>query len=550
MVSLGMNMKLLLVLLTAVWLRAADTLDQLVLHVRNYGADRPVTMNDHCGFRYQIGLQQHLDELPAELQPAARAMLTPPTREKSVLSPSGHFRLHYDVSGVHAVPAEDLSQNGVPDYIDSAAVILDHVWQVEIDQLGFQPPPDENGQPVQTYNVYFSSMGYYGLTSFDLDDDISALPGQNYVSYLELHKNYAGSQFYTKGLDGLRVTAAHEFNHAIQIGYNFRWTQTSYGYTYPDLFFLEMTSTWMEDFVYDDINDYVQYVRRLIPDLDRVTLLTTDGNSEYANSLYLHMMDKLYQAGSIVSVWERIREEWAVDALNTVLQSHGSSFGKSYNRYASWLYFTGSRSMPDLYFPEGQLYPEFEPARSIEESGLSLSPWGMIHLLLTREGSSRFHPPLGFVKGTIKSAGGQGMINHIQPGNTMPEPAPASEGQAFVAGPIRPVVVVLTNHSQERMEEISYSLSPAEISPAPNPVTVHSAQDQVVFYNLPPGTKLTILTLAGQRVKTLGKSLQSGDRMAWDLRDYNNNRVASGIYLFLARSENFRSRGKFAVIRR
>ena len=56
-----------------------------------------------------------------------------------------------------------------------------------------------------------------------------------------------------RGLPGLRVTLAHELHHAIQIG--------NYGYWESDQYFYVMTSVWMEDAVYTDVNDYYQYLR-------------------------------------------------------------------------------------------------------------------------------------------------------------------------------------------------------------------------------------------------------------------------------------------------
>ena len=69
-------------------------------------------------------------------------------------------------------------------------------------------------------------------------------------AYCVLDDDYAANQFPgVTGLDALRVTAAHEFFHAVQAAYDF----------FDDLVLIEGTAVWMEDEVYDDINDNYQY---------------------------------------------------------------------------------------------------------------------------------------------------------------------------------------------------------------------------------------------------------------------------------------------------
>ena len=135
------------------------------------------------------------------------------------------------------------------DLITIAKKMIRERHSIPLDKNG---PLDENGNPVTLYNIYFGLLKdgfyeYYGLTV--PIDDIPSIPGINYTSYMEVHKDFAG--FPSEGLSGLKVTAAHEFHHAIQFCYNVR---------NGDKFFWEMTSTWIEDFIYPEINDYYQYL--------------------------------------------------------------------------------------------------------------------------------------------------------------------------------------------------------------------------------------------------------------------------------------------------
>jgi len=76
-------------------------------------------------------------------------------------------------------------------------------------------------------------------------DLISGTQPERYSSNIDINNDFIGSSFFTKGIQALRVTAAHEFHHAIQFGYGWWGSDERYAY--------ELTSTWMEDVVYTDV---------------------------------------------------------------------------------------------------------------------------------------------------------------------------------------------------------------------------------------------------------------------------------------------------------
>jgi hypothetical protein len=309
--------------------------------------------NVKCATKYETQLRFLIGETKSNSFNSINLIsLTSPTRSDSLRTK--HFTLHWDEAGPHAVPLQDISNNGIPDYIDTAAVVLEHVWDIEINQLNYSAPPEQNGQPTSNYHVYFSDMSYYGLTTGS-GIDIPSLPGINWTSYLELENDYQESIFYTQGLDGLRVTAAHEFHHAIQFGYNVRQ---------EDFYFYEMTSTWMEDVLYDDINDYYNYLSTLFFNLGNRSF---DDYSlySYGNCLYVHMLDKKIGPDVVRGIWNQIKSETVVHALSTVLQQspYNWSWVESLAEYGVWLYYTGDRAIPALYFPEGVFYPQINKNR-------------------------------------------------------------------------------------------------------------------------------------------------------------------------------------------
>ena len=304
-----------------------------------------------CATKYDLQIKLQSQNLDKNLQNLLKLIPVKPVRSDSLRTT--HFTLHWDETGTHAVPPEDISGNGIPDYIDSAAVILEHVWDVEINQMNYPPPPQQNGQPVSNYHVYFTDLyRLYGHT-IGSGIDIQSLPGVNWTSYIELDNDYEESYYYSKGLNGLRITAAHEFHHAIEYGYNIR---------YDDYFFYEMTATWMEDVLYTDINDYYNYLSALF---NEIGLRSFDYYTDYTlypygNCLYNHMAAEQYGNEFIKEVWDEIRSRPVIEALSSTLMNskYNDTWINSLSDYGIWIYFTGNRAKPANYFPEGELYPQ------------------------------------------------------------------------------------------------------------------------------------------------------------------------------------------------
>lgn len=71
---------------------------------------------------------------------------------------------------------------------------------------------------------------------------------------MRIDNSYYESSYYTRGINALKVTLAHEFGHAVQL--------LSYGLWDEDIWFYEMTSIWLEEAVFDDVNDYYAYIPR------------------------------------------------------------------------------------------------------------------------------------------------------------------------------------------------------------------------------------------------------------------------------------------------
>jgi len=211
------------------------------------------------------------------------------------MSPSGHFYIHYDLSGNESPSQDDNNFNGIPDYIDEVGIIADSTRHVLLNIMGYNPePPDDDG----IYDIYIQDMGpyYYGLTVFD--DQAGQEAG---ASYMKIDNEYEEGDYFIPGINTMRLTVAHEFFHAIQRGYR----------AYPNnatVFFYEMSSTWIEDVIVPDGNDYLNWTGNFFnnPEID---IDDTDG---YSIALYGHYLTQIVDEATnqmsstiIKQMWER-----------------------------------------------------------------------------------------------------------------------------------------------------------------------------------------------------------------------------------------------------
>ena len=281
-----------------------------------------------------------------------------PSTQHSLLTPSGLFRVHYDTEGRNAVDPDDDDGNGVPDYIDLAATILDSIWVLEVEQLGYNPPPSDNGLGGgNEYDVYVVELGVGERTFYGFA--YTGTSSATTHSYLEIDNNFTDPSYkQTRGLDALRVTIAHEFHHAIQFGYYAHgagnWWQ-------------ESTSTWMEEVAYPHIDDYLQYLTHFLSEPQRALNSGPYGsNHTYGSAIFSHFLDQHYSRELNRLIWEELGQRKSVhlDHFDRVIrQVEPGGLGVAMGEFAVWNYFTNNRYHGE-YYAEADKYPTV-PTRNI-----------------------------------------------------------------------------------------------------------------------------------------------------------------------------------------
>jgi hypothetical protein len=210
--------------------------------------------------------------------------------------------IHYVATTADAPDLTDVAPaNGTPDYVDEASAVLEEVWTAEVTTAGYRAPLSDltstnNGGDAKL-DVYLKDVGAIGLygycTSDDPNlDDISYLYW-DYSAYCVVDDDFSAGQFPgTSGIDALKVTAAHELFHAVQFAYDIA----------EDLWFMEGTSTWMEEQVYDAIDDNRQYLPVSSLAVPSVPLDKGGaGLTKYGNWIFWQFLTEYFGDTSVIS---------------------------------------------------------------------------------------------------------------------------------------------------------------------------------------------------------------------------------------------------------
>ncbi len=285
-----------------------------------------------------------------------------PLNDTSVVSPSGKYRIHFDTTEANGNQPFLYDENGqeIPGstmaFIDSVEEICDHVYHVEVDSLGFPPPPSDSGAGGgNEYDIYVQALpiGDYGYTDWDPSQPLVNRTNSTYAAWTVIRNEFEST--YTKGIPGIEVTIAHEFHHGIQVG--------NYGLWPDDLWFYELTSTWMEQVVYPEVKDYYQYLGNFFNNADQPFNLYQQYNyAGYERCIFGIFVQNEFGSSVMKSIWENMAHEGAVQSIEDGFISIGKAPSSVFQLFAQLNYFTNYRTQLAYQFnippyPLGADYP-------------------------------------------------------------------------------------------------------------------------------------------------------------------------------------------------
>jgi hypothetical protein len=252
--------------------------------------------------------------------------------------------VHWAAPGNDAPAATDADLNTYPDWVDAALATAEHVWDAEVTTMGYRAPLSDLGSsdhgPDGRLDIYISNLGKDDLYGYCTSDDpkLATLgdPGvtPDVSAYCVVDNNYAERIFRSHTpIQNLKVTLAHEFFHAVQFSYDVD----------EDVWLMEGTATWMEDQVYDGINDNRQYLQN---SQLRYPWIPLDHSAsccfQYGSWIWFRFLSETMNPGVIHEIWDEADgaaggpNDYSTQAIRQVLANHHTTFRKKFASFAVW----------------------------------------------------------------------------------------------------------------------------------------------------------------------------------------------------------------------
>jgi hypothetical protein len=507
-------------------------------------------LTDKCGSPLADEIRLALPDLSQPVADEIRGLRARPTGLNDYIETT-HFRIHYTTGGTNAI----LSTS----YRDAIATAAENVWDHEVTSMGFRAPPPDGSDPDggggnDLYDIYVMDLGagLYGYCQGTYYYSGGDYPPNAANSYVVIDNNYPYSQFgYPNPVDPMKVTVAHEFNHACQAAHDIN----------ESTWYKEASSTCVEDMVYDGINDYCNY----LPYILNYMYVSLDANPSpgmhwYGACIWNHFLCERFGNQILVDNWYQMESSGqTIDMINVVLNTYGSSFEEAYKEFAVWCWFTGSRDDGN-HFHEGGTWCTASIMRGHNSYPIAIGgptpgwepdSYGCNYIQLNNPGGDYDGLLVSYDGPSLLSTGNAAFLNYRSSSGSFGEYGeiplnPWGIGELTVDGwdskQYLGLVVINTDRAANDMsytynaeqvqtgvdeEQTAFGLRPA----SPNPF----AETTSISYSVPAGgglVDIVVYDVNGREVRKLvHERLDGGTRMAvWDGMDNSGERVASGVY--------------------
>jgi hypothetical protein len=287
--------------------------------------------------------------------------------------------VHYTETGGNAAKGSDGDPATIPTYITQ---VLNTLEKINTDYVaaGYRTPKRDGGIGGGTnkVDIYIGNIGNQGLYGFCTSDDPhnptdpDGNPGTNdpddysFWAYCALDNDYAKDEFPTNTpIENMRVTAAHEYFHAVQYAYD----------AFEDGWILESTATWVEDEMFDDVNDNRYYLPNSPLKAPHIPVDTYGDNFHYGTWIWWRYLTEKFPAKTgklpklVLDVWKRLDgapggpDRYSTQGLSQVLAGRGTTIKKELQQ------FFGVNRHPRTYYEEGNAYKASPTALTINYSG-------------------------------------------------------------------------------------------------------------------------------------------------------------------------------------
>ncbi len=283
-----------------------------------------------------------------------------------------HFCVHWVRSTRDAPSLRDRNpKNHIPDWIDKTKSVMNVVWSKEVNQYNYGAPKGDGnsgshrgGNPNSKIDIFIQDVGRQGLYGYCTSDDPKIQVRNDISAYCVFDDDFSKKQFPgIHGVNALKVTAAHEFNHAIQFKYD----------AFEDLWFLEATATNMEADVYPGIHDNYQYfsaspLSKTNPHrpIDR---WSPEDGTQYGSWIFFRFLAEYFtdtthpistapNPAFVHEIWVDAKalpgtidgQEYSTEAIETFLAAHSEDFPSVFRQFGV------ANAAPAAWYKDGGLF--------------------------------------------------------------------------------------------------------------------------------------------------------------------------------------------------
>ncbi|GAB3196256.1 hypothetical protein GCM10027062_05090 [Nocardioides hungaricus] len=253
----------------------------------------------------------------------------------------------------------DSTADAPPDraWVDANLKVLGKVWRTEVGRLGYRKPVGDRRRGGNAkLDIYLKELGGRGVYGYCTPE--RRVPQRRWLAsgYCVLDNDFAEAQYGAPPMRSLRVTAAHEFFHAVQFGYDYA----------EDPWLMESTATWMEERVADDADDnrrYLPYGQVGSPGRPLDTF-SRQGLSQYGNWTFFEYLSSRFGVGIVRQIWSRAGaypgagDQYSTAAVKGALGGRRGGFVDVFRRFAA------ANTVPGRSYPEGGKWPAAPTAAS------------------------------------------------------------------------------------------------------------------------------------------------------------------------------------------
>jgi len=243
-------------------------------------------------------------------------------------------------------------QHGVRNFIfvENFSVYFEYAWTFFSESaIRFKHPPGVS--KTQKYRVYIYDCGNsFGIT-FPDEIDLTTNTASSFIGVRNSYDGLRTNDDSNPELGLMKVTAAHEFFHAIQLGYRLGGPDWSW--------WLEASATFVEDEVFDAVNDYWNYLPSWA-NAPYLPLDTFNGMHEYGTVLFCKYLAERFGSKIIQRICKRKQNETALEAIDSALRNQKSRLARLNGKDVFGSGFVISNLIPqdsEYGYREGQRYP-------------------------------------------------------------------------------------------------------------------------------------------------------------------------------------------------